>query len=97
VTDDKYEIAMKYTLKMDQMSRSGGWTYIKRAMLSNIEIHYGLSSLHQSRKHEKANPLTFVPLGDLLLAWYAVLHRAIMQAPLASTRMVACNNRHASA
>jgi len=52
-----------------------------------------MSSLHRARKHEKANPLTFVPLGDLLLAWYAGLHPTIMQALVVPTRTITCRDR----
>jgi hypothetical protein len=89
----KYENFMKCMFKMNQIARRDGWARRKCALLSNIEIHHGMSSLHRTRKHEKANPLTFVPLGDLLLAWYAGLHHTIMQALVVSTRMVTYSKR----
>jgi hypothetical protein len=49
-------------------------------------MHHGISSLHRARKHEKANPLTFVPREGLLLASYAGLHPTIIQALVVAIR-----------
>jgi hypothetical protein len=55
-------------------------------VLSDIEMHHGTSSLHRARKHEKANPLTFLPREGLLMAWYAGLHPTIIQALVVAIR-----------